>query len=87
MSSKFEIVRGFNHNEFRPRTRSSEFPFEEMEVGDAFFIEEGMVNRKNFGVMLYHKGKKLDMKFSAKKGFKTAGSEESQMGLWVQRIK
>lgn len=73
----YEIVKNRPVAEANRRVSAKEFPFEKMEVGDSFYIEEGRIERKKFSVMVYSVGKRLGRKFA------TRGENG---GLWVQRV-
>lgn len=72
----YEIVKDRPVSEAKRRVSSKEFPFDKLEVGDSFFIDEGKIERKKFSVMVYSVGKRLGRKFA------TRGENG---GLWVQR--
>lgn len=74
----YEIVKNRPVSEHNRRISSKEFPFEDMDIGDSFYIKPGEIQRKKFSVMVYSVGKRLGRKFA------TRGENG---GLWVQRIK
>lgn len=73
------------------RTSSKDFPFSSLEVGQAFFIPEGTVERKKFSVMMNSVGKRLSycsanapavvVKYSWQ-----SGEQNGVKGAFVQRI-
>ena len=75
------------------RTSSKDFPFEALEVGQAFFIPEGTVERKKFSVMMNSVGKRLTL-LDKERGCYTScvkfswqsGEQNGVKGAFVQRI-
>lgn len=69
------------------RTRAKDFPFESLQVGQAFFIPAGTVERKKFSVMMNYVGKRLSMiDFEPVKFSWSSGVQDGVDGAFVQRI-
>ena len=72
------------------RTSSKDYPFASLEVGQAFFIPAGQVERKKFSVMMNSMGKRLtsDKKlgFECVKFSWQSGEQDGVKGAFVQRI-
>jgi hypothetical protein len=68
------------------RTRSKDFPFETLAVGQAFFVPEGTVERKKFSVMMNSVGKRLSTADTVVKFSWQSGEQNGVKGAFVQRI-
>ena len=68
------------------RTSSKDFPFESLQVGQAFFIPEGQVERKRFSVMMNSVGKRLSTTDYTVKFSWQSGEQDGKKGAFVQRI-
>lgn len=67
------------------RTSAKDFPFSSLEVGQAFFIPSGTVERKKFSVMMNSVGKRLSSDCMVKFSWQS-GEQNGVKGAFVQRI-
>lgn len=67
------------------RTSSKDYPFANLEVGQAFFIPAGQVERKKFSVMMNSVGKRLSTDVTVKFSWQS-GEQNGANGAFVQRI-
>lgn len=68
------------------RTSSKDYPFSSLEVGQAFFIHAGQVERKKFSVMMNSVGKRLSNADCTVKFSWQSGEQDGVKGAFVQRI-